>query len=432
MEPGVSEALVLCGHGDYGANANALILETAARARAAGEYPDYLIYGNKTYARHRRKHNFLIGNAPALVYTFVNVMRSSATRIVFTGNADSRIIFNACLEYFRPERSGKEMRFVAESDEGFAANVLAGRAALYGDSAGERRTLLLNGDLPLFFHLEPMLQDPDARNYDMIFDANSRELQGAHLPRGYRLRLACDALEGSERIFWVKEPNAFIFRVDFLNERVMNSVYGSRRIHEGAAGGGWKNLVLDVFVRRGRIMETLAILFSRFARHNLFSWFAGAYDNLIFSAHQAERLASYGLQKTLRRPVRCRVKVTNRDPGAKKDLDSFGDWSYLNAMRLYAGAGWREIYPYAELVDGFARAMMPRLKRKLALFRDFPAYMNREFQAFGLAAPYSDRGGFRNTLIGEQTVLDDLEFHREFARSLRPGQAQRRRKAAGD
>lgn len=427
MEPGVSEALVLCGHGDYGPNANALILETAARARAAGEYPDYLIYGNKTYARHRRKHNFLIGSAPALVYTFVNVLRSSASRIVFTGNADSRILFDACVEYFRPEQSGKEMRFVAESDAGFAANVLAGRAALYGDSAGDRRTLLLNGDLPLFFHLEPMLKDPDARAYDMIFDANSRELQGAHLPRGYRLRLACDALEGRERVFWVKEPNAFIFRLDYLNERVMNSVYGSRRIHEGGAGGGWKNLVLDVFVRRGRILETLAILFSRYARHNLFSWFAGAYDNLIFSAHQAERLASYGLKKTLRRPVRCRVKVTNRDPGAKKDLDSFGDWSYLNAMRLYAGGDWRAIYPHAELVEDFARAMMPRLKRKLTLFHDFPAYMNREFRAFGLAEPYSRRGAFRNTLIGEQTVLDDLMFHRAFVQSLSPRSAARRR-----
>src|SRR5690606_37893193 len=123
--------LVLCGHGDYGDTADARVAEIAAQSRAAGAYPDFLIYGNETYARRRRKHNFLIGPAPAFAYTFINALQSSAEQVVFVGNEDTRQIYLALMDYFAPR--GRRFDFISESRLGFAANVEAGKRALYGD-----------------------------------------------------------------------------------------------------------------------------------------------------------------------------------------------------------------------------------------------------------------------------------------------------------
>lgn len=87
-------------------------------------------------------------------------------------------------------------------------------------------------------------------------------------------------------------------------------------------------------------------------------------------------------------------------------------------MVQIAGENFRDIYPHADALRDFAREMMPRLRRSLDLFTDFPAYMNGEFREFGLLEPYAN-GHFRSTLVGEQTVVDDLNFHRRFTARLR-------------
>lgn len=322
------DTLVLCGHGDYGQDANNRIRKAAELARAAGEFPDYLIYGNSTYAKHRRKHNFLIGDVPAFAYTFCNVAHSKTRRAVFIGNEDSRQIFDACRTFFAPLLQDRLFLFLEERGE-FAANVMLGRDALHGGEAGdrvERHTLLLNGDLPFLFALDVPLTDPDLEDFDMIFDANSRELQGSFLPRHYRLRLRYKspdpASRGEPREFHVKEPNYFLFDLDFLTEGVLDKVYGSRRIHDSVHG--WQDLVLNTYIRKFRWLETVSILIQNHAAENLLSWAGGSRDRLIFEARQAEQLADYGLRKVLGKKTRCRVKVTNEDPGAVKDLDSFG------------------------------------------------------------------------------------------------------------
>ncbi|MCP5481253.1 MAG: hypothetical protein H7A21_07475 [Spirochaetales bacterium] len=416
--PPIPEVLVLCGHGNYGPDADDHVRRVAAAAREAGQYPEYLIYGNDTNARGRRKHNFLIGRAPAVAYTFVNLLYSDAERACFVGNQDTRQIFEACMQYFQPTN---DFFFIEEGRSGLAENVMAGRRALYGDRETDRHTLLLNGDLPLLFHLNAPLKDPDMQSYDMIFDANSRELQGGLLPREYHLRLeAPDPTTGASRMFWVKESNYFLLKLKFLTAEMMDSVYRSRRIHD-AESGSWRDLFSQIYFRGLRIFRTLAILLRRHAWHNILSRLSHARDNWIFDCRQAEQLIEYGL-RVLGYQARCRVKVTNRDPGAKKDLDSFGDWSYLNAMYALSGRDFHLVYPHAEAIHGFARDMMPRLKRRVEIFRNYPAYMNREFRNFGLLEPYDRRGNFQPRLVAEQTVFEDILFHREFVQSLKlPG-----------
>ena len=136
--PPIPEVLVLCGHGNYGAEADDHVRRVAAAARQAGQYPEYLIYGNDTNARGRRKHNFLIGPAPAVAYTFVNLLYSDADRACFVGNQDTRHIFEACVQHFQPE---KDFFFIEEGRSGLAENVMAGRRALYGDRETDRHTI---------------------------------------------------------------------------------------------------------------------------------------------------------------------------------------------------------------------------------------------------------------------------------------------------
>jgi hypothetical protein len=422
------DVLVMCGHGDYGPGADEHIRAVARRAREQGQYSDYLIYGNSTDARHRRKHNFLIGPAPAAACSFVNVLESSARRAVFLGNADTHAIFDACMDYFRPADRGKEFQFIREHQAGFAENVMAGKRALYGDEEPDAHTLLLNGDLPLFFYLEKTLHDADMADCDIILDANSRELQGGFLPREYHLRLdapGADAGENSRksrRLYYVKEANYFLLKLKFLTPALLDSVYGSRRIHD-SSGGSYKQLLRRTYLTPLRAVPTLTVLLGHYASHNLLSALAGAPDNWIFHCRQVERMVDLALSSRGHR-VRTRVKVTNRDPGAKKDLDSFGDWSYLNAMYYQApevfAEGFRAIYPHAPLLEDFAREMTPRLSSQIEIFADFPAYMNSEFRRFGLIEPYrSNRlDSFRSTLIDDQTIHEDLRFHRDFVESL--------------
>ena len=412
----VPDVLVMCGHGDYGPGADEHIRAVARHARSQGQYPDYLIYGNSTDSRHRRKHNFLIGPAPAVAYTFVNVLRSAAKRAVFLGNADTRLIFDACVDFFKPRESGREFIFLNESPDGFAQNVMNGRRALYGDKEPDQHTLLLNGDLPLLFHLDPVLHDPDMQQYDIILDANSRELQGGFLPREYHLRL-----EVAEGVFWVKEANYFLLKLKFLTPRLLDSIYGSRRIHDHS-GGTYQSLLRRTYITPTRIFPAIGTLLRDYAVHNLLTILSGARDNWIFHSRQVERMVDLALS-TRGRATRTRVKVQNRDPGAKKDLDSFGDWSYLNAMFYYAAemlpGGFRAVYPHADLILAFARDMSPRLKQEIEIFGDFQAYMNSEFRRFGLVEPFRGSGEFRSTLIDDQTIYEDLEFHRAFVAGLR-------------
>lgn len=424
MTLAIPDALVMCGHGDYGPGADDHIRAVARHAREQGEYPDYLIYGNSTDARHRRKHNFLIGPAPAIAYTFVNVLRSPVQRAVFLGNADSHLIFDACMEFFHPESSGKDFQFLPESRAGFAENIMTGRHALYGDGDPTAHTLLLNGDLPLVFHFDDVLGDPDMAQYDIILDANSRELQGGFLPREYHLRLE---VPGDRRLFWVKEANYFLLKLKFLTPELLDSIYGSRRIHD-SSGGTYQSFLRRTYLTPTRILPVLASLLRNHAWHNILTALSGARDNWIFHCRQVERMVDIALSRR-GHPVRTRVKVTNRDPGAKKDLDSFGDWSYLNAMYYQASQlfpnGFEAIYPHARAVQGFAEEMMPRLAREIEIFADFPAYINSEFKRFDLIEPYRAPAGgrpgladFHCTLIDLQTIHEDLLFHRRFVNSL--------------
>lgn len=406
------DIIALCGHKDYGEYANDIIIRTAQKCKDAGEYPDYLIYGNSTYAKHRRKHNLLVGNAPAIVYTYVNILRSDTQRAMFIGNKDTGKIIARCNEYFKPS---KEMLFVDEK-KSLAENVLAGKNALYGAQNPLTHTLILNADLPFLSHINPILHDEDRRLYDFVLDCNSRELQGDLLPRSYRVRIEYKrASEEKSRLFWIKEQNYFLVNLSHVDEKnisSINSAYDGRRIHD-AGGKGSKDLFRETFLRKGRFLRSLAIAAPKYFVHNLAVKMKLIDRPFLVTSRQAERLLNMGA-RVHGIDIRSKIKVETCDPSAKKDMDSFGDWSYLNAMYYMSGRGFKHIYPHADEVEAFAQDMMSRLAKEIPIFENFPAYMNAEFHTFGLLPPYDNCGNFHSTLIGDQFVWDDIQLHTRY------------------
>lgn len=222
----ITKALILCSYNDSGSKSNSHIIEQANNERKKGhKFINHLILRDKTKEIDNVKFNFLLDGIPIMVYSLLNVFRSRVKDVVIVGNKDSEQIFNYFIEYYKPNKYGKNFRFVNEGRNLKLSNTIKKGKDNLNLNPNEL-TLLLPADIPFFSDLYPIIKDGTNREYDGILNLNSKEKIGKYFPRNYHLDV-----KKEDKIYRIKEPNLFLFNLSKLDLNIIDMAYGGRKTY---------------------------------------------------------------------------------------------------------------------------------------------------------------------------------------------------------
>ena len=121
------------------------------------------------------------------------------------------------------------------------------------------------------------------------------------------------------------------------------------------------------------------------------------------------------------------TQVTSKfhnDPSFVADVDALEDWEDYEELGVYANTKYGEdglsnIHPYGQTLSQFKEKVMPKLKTKIPLFRDFPIYMNSLYQSMQMdRKPFNESGKYIPRNSSKTKTKAAFNWHNEKTKSL--------------
>ena len=441
----------MCSYNDYGAKAdNHTLIQAENERKKDHKFLNHLILRDKSKKVDRIKFNFLLDGIPIMAYGLMNLAKSDIEEVVVIGNRDTEKILNEFIKTYNTNKDYERFKFAHEGEELSLSNTIKkGKEKLNLEK--NELTLLLPGDIPFCFNLNPIIQDKDIPHYDGILNLNTRERVGRYFPRNYHLRVKKLGIK-----YYVKEPNVYLFNLNKLDLNLLDVFFGGRKTYSefkedsNSKEKGRSYLIKERFIKDGKWKHTLRALgksslfitpriipkltekiISKAENTKIYASLKKINSTInkriykltdkppVMTLKNLESLAKIGIGMNLK------VKLTNHDPSTLEDIDSLEDWSYLNSMILELKDHPRGpviIYPYYKEIQQFKEQAMPTLNKKVELYKNYPKYMNSLFEQFGLS-PTKEKPYYKNkeSFVVKSPYQDgklDIKFSKRFVKNM--------------
>ena len=398
-KPCIQKCIVSFSHNcfDTRKQADEISIAKARKEIAQGKQGiSHLILRAKDDNIDRLKFLFPVHGIPIMCYALGNLLLSSLKEIVVVGSDEIRQVLDEFLETVGDQ--GKQIHFVPEDPENLSiTNTLAlGRQKL--QPSADEMILFQPGDLPFMYDLEKVLQDEDSRNHNLILWVNSREKMFPHyredpetefVRRNYHYR-ALDGKNGSLNVHEVKEPNVYPINLAAIETDIIESLHSSRKDGKVLRAG-----LSKVLKQPGRFMKLLPTLASHFMFFDTRLKRLRPGDDCQFGM----QLSHFDRATSLLLDTPFITKI-NEDPAFVSDVDALEDWEDFESLTHYAKEKHGEealtlIHPFGRKLLDFREKSMPRLKKQLPLYDDFPAYLNELYQSLKMEyLPYDAQGNY--------------------------------------
>ena len=391
----IHKCIVSFSHNRYLTRKKALrtALAKARREIASGKKGiSHLILRAEDDQIDQLKFLFLIDGIPIVCYAMENLLHSSLDEIVVVGSPEVKQVLDHYLQ--TAETHGKKITFVGEDLDNLSLlNTLAlGREAL--TLAPDEMILFQPGDLPFMYDIEKVLQDPDLEHYNLILWLNSRQKmfprheedpESEFVQRNYHYR---SITEKENALHEIKEPNIYPINLSAVEPDIIRHLHSSRKDGNIFQAGLKKSLSVP-----GRLLRLIPVLayhalnfrsdLKRFRRQ----------DTYQFGMHQGNfhRGASILLNTQF-------TSKFHDDPAFVSDVDALEDWEDFEALTHYArsqGEGLSLIHPRGEALISFREREMPKLKKEIPLYADFPGYINNLYRDMQMGyTPFDTEGNY--------------------------------------
>jgi len=326
------------------------------------------------------KFLFLINGIPVMCYALGNLLISSLREIVIIGSEEVEQVTTSFLETVGTQ--GKEISFVREDPDNLSLfNTLQlGKSQL--NIEPNELVLFQPGDLPFMFDIEKILHDSDIQDYNLILWLNSRQMmfpdyrhnpKSEFVRRNYHYRALC---KETNELHEVKEPNIYPINLSAVDSDIIDQLHSTRK-----DGNIIKAGIRKVLSMPSRILKLIPIMayHAMHFRSDLKQF--RKEDKYLFGMHRDnfDRAVSVLLDTEF-------ITKFHSDPAFVADVDALEDWEDFEALAHYANINFGEdglthIHPFGEELLRFRKERMPALKTQIAMYNNFPTYINSLYKS---------------------------------------------------
>jgi hypothetical protein len=315
-----------------------------------------------------------------MCYALGNLLISSLREIVIIGSEEVEQVTTSFLETVGTQ--GKEISFVREDPDNLSLfNTLQlGKSQL--NIEPNELVLFQPGDLPFMFDIEKILHDSDIQDYNLILWLNSRQMmfpdyrhnpKSEFVRRNYHYRALC---KETNELHEVKEPNIYPINLSAVDSDIIDQLHSTRK-----DGNIIKAGIRKVLSMPSRILKLLPIMayHAMHFRSDLKQF--RKEDKYLFGMHRDnfDRAVSVLLDTEF-------ITKFHSDPAFVADVDALEDWEDFEALAHYANIkfgedGLTHIHPFGEELLHFRKERMPALKTQIAMYNNFPTYINSLYKS---------------------------------------------------
>jgi len=428
-KPVIDKAILSFSHDRMAsrAQANRMSIEKAEREIASGKKGiSHLILRACDDEIDQLKFLFLIHGIPIMCYALGNLLHSSLKEIVVIGSPDVGKVLNKFLEVVGD--CEKKITFVPEEPGNLSlVNTLAlGRRQLTVDP--DELILFQPGDLPFMYDLEKVLRDKDIPNYNLILWLNSKQKMFPHyledpdsefVQRNYHYRAIYEDLN---ELHDIKEPNVYPINLTEVDPEIVNKLHSTRKDGKILRAGIRQALRLP-----SRFLKLLPVI----AHHAMH--FRSDMKRL-----RKNDVCQFGMhEKNFHRGVSILLDTAftskvHDDPAFVSDVDALEDWEDFESLTHYACKqlgedGLAGIHPFGEELLRFRELALPKLKYEIAMYRDFPAYINRIHRTLQMKyVPFDAEGNYISPKANDKKVENAFRWYNRKCEALKIQNGQER------
>jgi hypothetical protein len=375
--------------------ADRISIEKAEREIAAGKKGiSHLILRAEDDEIDQLKFLFLIHGIPIMCYALANLLQSSLKEIVVIGSPEIEKVLHQFLEIV--PTPDKKITFVHEELDNLSLiNTMSlGRRKL--TIAPNELILFQPGDLPFMYDLEKVLQDKDIEHANLILWLNSKQKMfpryqedpdSEFVQRNYHYRAI---YEDINELHDMKEPNVYPINLTEVNPDIINNLHSSRKDGKILRAGVKQALELP-----SRFLKLLPVMIYHLRHFKSDLKRFRDKDEFQFGMH------AKNFQKGTSILLNTAFKAKwHEDPSFVSDVDALEDWEDFESLTHYASKlhgddGLAHIHPLGDELLRFRELGMPKLKKELPMYHDFPAYINRIHQTLQMKyMPFDSEGNY--------------------------------------
>ncbi|MFQ5443594.1 MAG: hypothetical protein ACE5EK_03145 [Nitrospinales bacterium] len=394
-KPFIDKCIVSFSHNRHPSRkqADQLSIEKARREMAEGKQGiSHLILRAEDDKIDRLKFLFPVFGIPIMCYSLVNLIHSSLAEIVVIGSVEVKMILDHFLEIIGS--NGKSIQFVNEDPQ----NLNLGKTLVLGWSklslTPNELVLFQPGDLPFAYDLEKVLRDDDLRTHNLILWMNSRQKmfprrqedpESEFVQRNYHYRVID---EMNNEVHDLKEPNVYPINLSGIEQDIIDLSHETRKDGKVFQAGLQKALR-----HPSRLCRMLPVMAHQWIKFDADLKRLRGNDDYKFGMHREN--FNRGASTLLNTPTLLKI---NDDPAFVSDVDALEDWEDFESLTHFAHKkqgedGLSAIHPYGAELLRFKERAMPRLRKILPIYRDFPQYMNQIYRSLEMPGVRFDEEG---------------------------------------
>ncbi|CCQ89859.1 hypothetical protein NITGR_170116 [Nitrospina gracilis 3/211] len=422
--PTIEKCIVSFSHNAYESRklADKEAIEKARREIAQGKKGiSHLILRARDDEIDRLKFLFPIYGIPLMCYALGNLMVSGLKEIVVVGSKEVKTVLDAFLDVIGP--CGKNVQFVHEDPDNLVLinTLVLGRNALA--LAPNELVLFQPGDLPFMYDLDRVLKDKDLKTHNLILWLNSRQAMFSRfkedpasefVQRNYHYRVID---EKAGRLHDVKEPNVYPINLAAIEEDIIELLHETRKDGKILNAG-----IHKVLTSPARMLRLLPVLASHFRHFDSDLRTYRMNDEHKFGMHLKN--FNKGASIFLDTPF---VAKFHDDPAYVSDVDALEDWEDFESLVHFAVReegeenGLASIHPFGRELMKFKREAMPALKERIAMYADFPAYLNGLYRTLEMPhVPFHDGHRYDTPNLHSPLVPNAHRWYREKTAAFKP------------
>ena len=310
---------------------------------------------------------------------------------------------------------GKKVQFVQEDDQNLNLFHTLGLGRSKLSPENNELILFQPGDLPFLYDLEKVLSFEENKNHHFILWLNSRHKMfpefkenpdSEFVKRNYHYRIIN---ERETDLHDLKEPNLYPINFERMDPEIIDYLHYSRK--DGQIIDAGRKMALKYPIRFFQALPYLVDHALNF-RTQVQRICPGDKYQFGMSKRNFEKIVS----KILNAPISTNL---HDDPSFVSDIDALEDWEDFESLIHFASSqegegGLENIHPFGEELMKFREKDMPSLKKEIPIYKNFPNYMNRIYQALEMSyTPFDSNGNYISPNANSAEVEHAYRWYQE-------------------
>ena len=393
----IEKCIISFSHNKYDSREladNLSIAKAKGEIKAGKNGISHLILRSRDDEIDRLKFLFLIHGIPIMCYSLGNLLCSSLKEIVVIGSDEVQRVLDRFLDTVGS--CGKKIQFVKEEDDylNLVHTLNLGRNEL--SLSNNELVLFQPGDLPFLYDLEKVLSFKGNKENNIVLWLNSRQKMFPELnekpssefiKRNYHYRI----LNGHDRdLHDLKEPNLYPINFEQMESEIIDYLHSFRKDGQIVHAG-----IKMAFNNPIRLIKALPYLANHIFTFRTHIQKIRPGDKYQFGMSQKNFQKS--ISNLLNIPITTNL---HEDASFVSDVDALEDWEDFESLTYFASnqgneVGLEKIHPFGEKLLKFREVAMPFLKKEIPMYRNFPAYLNKIYQALEMDyVPFDSMGNY--------------------------------------